>query len=57
MTGARSRPAFRVWGLIGTEALDYSTAIRRTVDDLAISCDHLPQRPLTRWKWPPAGPC
>lgn len=35
MTGAFEDRLSRAWGLISTGALDYSTAIRRTVDDLA----------------------
>ena len=35
VTGAFEDRLSRAWGLISTGALDYSTAIRRTVDDLA----------------------
>ena len=39
VTGAFEDRLSRAWGLISTGALDYSTAIRRTVDDLA---DNMP---------------
>ena len=35
VTGAFEDRLSRAWGLVSTGALDYSTAIRRTVDDLA----------------------
>ena len=35
MTGAFEDRLSRAWGLVSTGALDYSTAIRRTVDDVA----------------------
>ena len=35
VTGAFEGRLSRAWGLVSTGALDYSTAIRRTVDDLA----------------------